>query len=106
MLINHKKTKFYNRGNKIKILGAVITPNNMITVDKRLKSDIEILFHFYKTDRLKYNEILEQRFNNNEKKVYGILSYINSLDSAFLLKLRKKYGNYIVDAFLHRSLYE
>ncbi len=106
MMINHHKTKFYNRGNKIKILGAVITPNSMITVDKTLKSDIEILFHFYKTDRAKYNEILKQKFDDNERKVFGILSYINSLDSAYLIKLRKKYGNYIVDAFLHRSIYE
>ncbi len=104
--LNTKKTKFYKRGNKIKILGTVITPAGIITVDKSMKADIEVLFHFYGTDREKYLHTLKSKFDDNEEKVFGVLSYINSIDTKYLTKLRKKYGNYTVDAFLHRSIHE
>ncbi|CAB5506353.1 hypothetical protein THERMOS_2292 [Bathymodiolus thermophilus thioautotrophic gill symbiont] len=32
--------------------------------------------------------------NGEIHKVFGIVSYINSMDKNFLNKLRKKYGNY------------
>lgn len=101
--INHDKTKIYSKKSKIKILGLVITPNGNITIDKKIKSDTETAMYFYTNDADKFDSFLKKRFDGRIKKIFGAVSYINSVDKEFLNKLRKKYGNYIVDSFLRQS---
>ncbi len=101
--INDKKTKTYSKKSKIKILGLIITPNGDITIDKKIKSDIQIAMHFYANDTNKFDSFLRKRFDGNIQKIFGIVGYINSVNKDFLNKLRKKYGNYIVDSFLRKS---
>jgi RNA-directed DNA polymerase len=101
--INHDKTKTYSKKSRIKILGLIITPNGDITIDKKMKSDIETAMHFYANDTNKFNSFLEKKFDGKIQKVFGIVGYINSVNKDFLNKLRKKYGNYIVDSFLRKS---
>lgn len=101
--INHDKTKTYSKKNRIKILGLVITPNGNITIDKKIKSDIETMMYFYTSNTDKFNAILQSKFNGSIQRVFGIVGYINSVDKNFLNKLRKKYGNYTVESFLRKS---
>lgn len=108
--LNDTKTKIQIRGSKVSLLGLIITPNGHITVDKNIKKNIEILFHFYLTNRIKYKDFLDSVYmpkNANTTaldKVSGILNYIYPIDRKFIDKLKKKYGNYIVKSFMDRSI--
>ncbi|SMM99832.1 Retron-type RNA-directed DNA polymerase [uncultured Candidatus Thioglobus sp.] len=101
--INIDKTKIYSKRAKIKILGMTITPNGSITIDKKIKSDIELAMHFYAKNTEKFCSIIENKFDGNIQKAFGTVAYINSVDKAYLNKLRKKYGNYTVESFLRKS---
>lgn len=108
--LNEEKTKIQKKGSKRVLLGLVITPNGHITVDKNIKKNIEILFHFYLNDKQKYKDFLSKTYaSKNSKsteldKVSGILNYINSIDRIFITKLKRKYGSYIVNSFIDRSI--
>lgn len=103
--INEKKTKFQKQGfKKIVLLGLVLTHQGFITVDNKHKKEIEILLHFYLTDKEKFINYFASNFSSNIDKVSGLLSYINSVDSFYISKLRKKYGSFIVNSFIHRDI--
>jgi len=101
--LNPKKTKFLHPGNKVKLLGVVILPNGTLSIDSKMKSEIEVLFHFYLTDQEKYDDYLLKTFENKISQVTGRLRYISTVDQAYLLKLRKRYGNLVVDLFMNGS---
>ena len=100
-MLNKDKTEFLDKTNKVVLLGLVIKPDGHITVGKNLKENIKQLLYFYLHDKNKFKQFLELRYDNNIVKAYGSLNYINDIDKNFVSKLRKKYGNYIIDKFLH-----
>jgi RNA-directed DNA polymerase len=103
--INERKTKFQKQGfKKIVLLGLVLTHQGFITVDNKHKKEIEILLHFYLTDKEKFINYFANNFSSNIDKVSGLLSYINSVDNFYISKLRKKYGSFIVNSFIHRDI--
>lgn len=102
--INLCKTKRMQKGNKIKILGMVILPSGKISVDIKLKQQIEILFHFYINDKDKFSDYLIKHYHGDFRKISGQLNHINTIDNSYLDKLRKKYGNFIVDSFHYQSV--
>jgi RNA-directed DNA polymerase len=93
-------------------LGLCITPNGHITVDKKMKKNLETLFHFYLTDKFKYQDFLNKNYKprNNKSteydKVSGVLTYIKPIDKEFISKLKRKYGNYLINSFMDRSINE
>lgn len=99
--LNEKKTHITSIGNKVKILGLVILPNGQITIDKKYKSKIESLLYFYSNDKKKYADYLSKTMNGDEKSLFGLLHYANSVDQRYINKLQKKYG-----ALTLRSLME
>ncbi len=99
--LNDKKTIFLDKTNKIFLLGMVITPQGHVTVDKNIKQNIKQLIYFYKNDKTKYQNHLEKYYDGSKSKAYGKLNYIYEIDKDFIIYLRKKYGNYIIDQFLH-----
>jgi len=103
--LNESKTKLQQRGSKIALLGLVITPQAYVTVDKNLKNEVEILLHFYLTDKEKFRDYFSKRFSSSIDKVSGLLSHINSVDSYYIAKLKKKYGSFIVNSFIHRDIH-
>ena len=111
-ILNEDKTIIQTRGERRVILGLSITPNGHITVDKNIKRNLEILFHFYLTDKPKYNNFILKNYQpKNDKstsydKISGILTYINSIDKEFIIKLKRKYGNYLINSFMDRSINE
>jgi RNA-directed DNA polymerase len=101
--LNVRKSRFLNRGNKIKLLGMVLLPNGTVSVDSRVKDEVEVLIHFYVRDKNKFSEMVEGDGRKAEARLSGLLNYVNTVDQAYLDKLRKKYGAAVVDYFLHRS---
>lgn len=99
--LNDRKTIFLDKTKKLSFLGIVITPEGHITVDKNLKENIKQLIYFYKNDKIKYQNHLEKYYDGSQSKAYGKLNYIYEVDKSFIRYLRKKYGNYIIDQFLH-----
>lgn len=102
--LNSSKSKYNSVGGKIKMLGVVILPNGKITIDTKLKSRIEVLLHFFTSDRAKFNAMLESEDVNGLLKVSGYLNYINTTDPLYLNKLRAKYGATVVDMFMRGSV--
>ena len=99
--INQEKTIYLSKAKTVNILGLVITTQGHITVNKNIKEDIKHLLYFYKNDKIKFDDFLNKKYNNSIVKAYGILNYINDIDKDFILYLRKKYKNHIIDKFLH-----
>jgi RNA-directed DNA polymerase len=104
--LNISKTKLQKKGSKVTLLGLVITPNGTITVDKKIKREVEVLLHFYLSDKEKFKDFFEKNYDSNLEKVSGRLSHIKSIDRQFISKLKRKYGSYIVNSFIHRDIDE
>lgn len=102
--LNPHKTKHTHKGKKIKLLGMVILPSGKVSVDIKLKQQLEVLLHFYINDKNKFSDYLKNHYHGDLSKISGQLNYINSIDSTYLNKLRKKYGNYIVDVFYRHTI--
>ena len=102
--INAAKSKYTSVGGKIKILGVVILPGGEMTIDAKLKSKIEVLLHFFISDRNKFNAMVEDKDASGLLKVTGYLNYINTTDPSYLNKLRVKYGATVVDMFVRGSV--
>ncbi|PKG38452.1 reverse transcriptase domain-containing protein [Psychromonas sp. Urea-02u-13] len=101
--LNKEKTKLTHKGNKIKILGMVILPTGKVTVDIKIKKQIESLLHFYINDKDIFIDLVGGNYDDGLAMVSGKINYINTIDPEYLIKLRKKYGNYVVDLFFHQS---
>jgi RNA-directed DNA polymerase len=105
--LNQSKTKITTVGRKVKLLGLVILPTGSIVIDREVRNRIESWLHFYVTDRSRLAKIFkEERSEGMEdglQRLSGLISYIYSADSAYLEKLRMKFGSTVIDSFLHRS---
>jgi RNA-directed DNA polymerase len=101
--LHRGKSKFLKAGGKIKLLGMVLLPNGTISVDSTVKDEIETMLHLYLRNRERFNALLEAGANKVEARLAGLLNYVNSVDTTYLDKLRRKYGAAVVDLFLHRS---
>lgn len=109
--INTKKSKLLKKGNKIKMLGMVILPNGKISVDKKIKNNVEIsLFNFINKPENFISVVNSLTTKNNKKNkeeclkyLSGQINYINSIDSSYINKLRKKYGSNTIDMLVYRT---
>lgn len=115
--LNRTKTKVVRKGNKVKMLGMVILPSGKVSVDIKIKKKVEHLIHFFSTDKEKFkNAILSENknkmdgfseseiINSGVSTVSGLLNHINTIDKEYLNKLRRKYGNVIIDMFFRNSV--
>lgn len=101
--LHRGKSKYLQVGGKIKLLGMVLLPNGTISVDATVKQEIETMLHLYLKDRQRFNALQEAGSAKSEARLAGMLNYVNTVDKAYLDKLRRKYGATVVDLFLHRS---
>ena len=92
LFINADKTRITHIGNKVKILGLIITPDSRVTIDSKYKKTIESILHFYTTDKSRYLDLLNKRFDGKEHSLFGLLHYVKATDPAYLEKLQRKYG--------------
>lgn len=103
LAVHSGKTKYFQTGSRIKILGMMILPNGVITIDSRIKRDLEVLLHFYITDKSKFFDLCEGDEQSGIERAAGYLTYANSVDLNYIDRLRRKFGASTVDMFLHRS---
>jgi RNA-directed DNA polymerase len=101
--LNPEKTKITSVGRKIKLLGLVILPNGVVSVDIKLKHQIETMLHFYITDNAKLRDFLETDIAKATEQISGYVNYVNTVDPAYLDKLRKKYGVTVIDTLMHQG---
>lgn len=99
--VNPYKSFFTHSGEKVKLLGLVIHPNGHISVTRSLKNKIEALLHYFIEDRVVFEDLLSKHFAGNPVGFMSMLSWVYSIDQPYIDKLRRKYGNYTVDLFLH-----
>ena len=99
--VNCDKSKFTHSGNKIKLLGMVILPNQKVTVDIKFKKELEVMLHFYINDRERFVDKVGGDFRVGVEKITGYMNYVNTIDKDYLNKLRKKYGSTVVDTLIH-----
>jgi len=115
--LNPTKTKLIRKGSKIKLLGMVILPTGIVSVDIKVKRKLEHLIYFYLNDKKKFIDAVKKESNSKHKElsedeilekgismVSGLLNHVNTVDKSYLNKLKKKYGNTIVDLFFHKNL--
>ena len=100
LFLNTKKTRVTQTGNKVKILGLVITVDGSVTIDSKYKKTLESLLHFYINDKEKYKDLLEKTLHGKEHSLFGLLHYVKSIDQAYLKKLQQKYGTYALSALM------
>lgn len=103
--INKQKSKYTRKGNKVKLLGLAILPNGKVTVDIKIKNEIEVLLFHYINNRDKFldHAKVEQDISKGVDLLFGYLNYVSTIDKDYLEKLRKKFGATVVDMFLHRQ---
>jgi RNA-directed DNA polymerase len=101
--LNSRKSKLFKTGGKISILGLTILPNGRISVDSKVRTEAEVLLHFYLTDREKFAQRAGGDAEKATERISGYLNYVNATDRTYLDKLRRKYGATTVDMFLHRA---
>lgn len=98
--LNKKKTRLTHIGNKVKILGLVITPDGRVTIDSKYKKTLESLLYFYINDKTRYNDLLNKRLRGKEHSFFGLLHYVKSIDQKYLDKLQRKYGAYTLSTLM------
>jgi RNA-directed DNA polymerase len=103
LALHRGKSKLLHTGSKIRLLGMVLLPNGAISVDASVKSEVEVLIHFYIRDKAKFADRVNGDPQKAEARLAGLLNYVNTVDTGYLQKLRKKFGATVVDLFLHRS---
>jgi RNA-directed DNA polymerase len=112
--INYAKTRHFQTGGKVKILGMMILPNGKVSAETRRKKELEVLIHFYITSPVKFNEIISKIKAKSGKSVNliegdgldvlsGSLNYIDSIDPDYTNKLRRKYGVTTIDMLMYRG---
>jgi RNA-directed DNA polymerase len=102
--LNEKKSKNFRVGGKIVILGLMILPNGKVTIDSKVKRDIEVLLYRHSQGRAAFLAAIEKDEDRVKAKITGYLNYINSIDQEYLNKLRRDFGVTVIDTFLHRPL--
>ena len=98
--LNVEKTRITHLGNKVKILGLVVTPGGKVTIDSKYKNTLESLLHFYINDKAKFSSLLEKTLNGNEHSLFGLLHYARSVDPEYVEKLQRKYGAFALSTLM------
>lgn len=115
--INDSKTKINKKGHDFKLLGFSILPNGIVTIPSEYKKEVELLLYFYLTDNEKFEDYFK-KLNENKKleledktlrehainSLSGKMIAFNSMDKKYISKLRRKYGNTVIDMFIRKSV--
>lgn len=115
--INTAKTKQHKKGHKFKLLGFNILPNGLVTIPSEDKKEVESMLYFYLTDNDKFDSFFKKNMSEKEIELgeksiresalgslSGKLIAFNSMDKNYITKLRRKYGNAVLDMFIRKSV--
>lgn len=101
-ILNEDKTKLLRKGNVRKIMGICILPDGHISVDRKLKNNIETKLYYI--SKLKNINSQEPELMEIKRYLSGMINYISTVDIGYINKLKRKYGSTIVEMFIRKSL--
>ncbi|MCG7555285.1 reverse transcriptase family protein [Pseudoalteromonas sp. Of11M-6] len=117
LCINKAKTKTHKVGHSFKILGFNILPNGVVTIPSPDKKEVESLLYFFLTDDQKFEDFFKKCADSKtpetddktiRERAIGMLSgkliAFNAMDKQYVAKLRRKYGNTVIDMFIRKSV--
>ena len=115
--VNSAKTKIHKKGHNFKLLGFSILPNGIVTISSVDKKYVESMLYFFLTDPSKFEDFFikhsKKKLNDIDDKslrehgissLSGKLIACNSMDKNYVSKLRRKYGNTLIDMFIRQSV--
>jgi len=83
LTINQEKTVRVSKRDARRVTGLVLTNDRKVSLGREEKRRIRAWVHHFVTNRLDADQTLKLR---------GMLNYVNSVEPAFMRRLRKKYG--------------
>lgn len=98
--LNKKKTKIITKKYERNIFGISISPVGGLTVSSKLKKEIEVKIFYLINDREKLSLVSKMDEKNAILSLSGSLSYVLGVDPDYVTKLRRKYGNAIINKIL------
>jgi len=115
--LNTAKTKIHKKGHNFKLLGFSILPNGIVTIPSSDKKYVETMLYFFLANQAKFDDYVintlkpkKTEIDDRSLREYGIASLtgkliaFNSMDKKYISKLRRKYGNTLIDMFLRKSV--
>lgn len=115
--LNTSKTKIHKKGHNFKLLGFTILPNGVVTIPSIDKKIIESMLYFFLVNQSNFENYVQNtlkpkpsEMGDKSLREYGMASLsgkliaINSMDKKYVSKLRKKYGNTLIDMFIRKSV--
>lgn len=115
--LNSSKTKVHKKGHDFKLLGFNILPNGIVTIPSTDKREVETLLYLYLTDKSKFDDYFSKKISTKTSEssgkpvrdsgiasLSGKLIGFNSMDKSYVSKLRRKYGNTLIDMFIRKSV--
>lgn len=115
--LNLEKTQRRKKGQQFKLLGFSILPNGIVTIPSRDKNIVESLLYLYLNDTSRFEDAVAKMLKPHKKELvdktvyeFGIHSLsgkligINAIDRKYISKLRKKYGNTMIEMFIRKSV--
>lgn len=95
LTINDRKTVFTSRKRRRVVTGLVLTPDYRLSIGREKKRQIRTMIHLYGNGNLPTAEISYLR---------GYLAYVSSVEPEFIARVRRKYGDDILDRLTHEDL--
>lgn len=89
--INEAKTVYSSKAHNRHVTGVTITSEGKLSVGRKRKKHLSSLVHKYSLNLLNAEEILNAK---------GLMSHCINIESDFLLRMKRKYGQDIVDSFM------
>ena len=90
-------------------------PNGIVTIPNKDKKSVETMLHFFINDEEKFKDYVSKNIKSNSdgesslrdigiSSLSGKLISLNSMDKNYISKLKKKYGNTVIDIFIRKSV--
>ncbi|POU74837.1 RNA-directed DNA polymerase [Leclercia sp. LSNIH6] len=91
LTVNESKTIFTSKAHNRHVTGVTLTPEGKLSVGRERKRMLYAKMHQYYLGMLSTEDI---------NKVRGLVTFANYIEGDFIFRLKKKYGNELIDRFL------
>ncbi|EPB0874275.1 reverse transcriptase domain-containing protein [Pectobacterium atrosepticum] len=102
--INIEKTKLIKKSKNMDVMGVKIHPDGTLTIGKKLKNEIETKLYLFSKNQDDFVKFSKQEKESSKAKLTGQLNYINTIDPDYIVKLKTKYGNSLVELFFRKAI--
>ncbi|PPK05204.1 hypothetical protein [Klebsiella pneumoniae] len=85
-------------------MGVKIQPDGTLTISKKLKNEVETKLYLFSKNQDDFVKFSKQDKNQSKAKLTGQLNYINTIDPDYIVKLKSKYGNSLVELFFRKAI--